>query len=246
MPGGFEHEQGNSGSFRTTHWSVVLAAGQREPARKQEALGALYRAYAHPIYGYVRRRGHDAHKAQDLMQDFFMHLLEKDVFTGLTREGGKFRSFLLTVLKRFLASDWTRSQAQKRGGGCELVSLDAEIAENRYRIEPADPASPDAAFERSWANTLLERVMNRLETEYKQWRKAELFEHLRVFLCSKKDAPHSELGARLGMSAGAVKTAVCRLRRRYREILREEIAETVATAEEVDEEIRYLITILGR
>jgi RNA polymerase sigma factor (sigma-70 family) len=248
MAASSEWGQDNSGSFRTTHWSVVLAASQNESSGKQDALAKLCQDYWYPLYVYIRRCGHDVHNAKDLTQDFFQFFLEKDVLAvaGITREGGKFRSFLLTVLKRFLANEWARSQAQKRGGGQTILSLDAELAENRYSIEPADHLSPDIAFEQNWANTLLERVMSRLETEYKHWRKGDLFREIQIFLCSKKEVPYADVGARLGMSAGAVKTAVCRLRKRYGQLLHEEIARTVATLEEVEEEIRHLIAVLNR
>jgi RNA polymerase sigma factor (sigma-70 family) len=237
--------QGDAAAFRTTHWSIVLTAGQTHSADQHESLAKLCKIYWYPLYAYIRRRGHHAPDAQDLTQEFFARLLEKEVLNGVTREGGKFRSFLLTALKRFLANEWAKSQAQKRGGGQNIVPLEIETAEGLYALEPVDHLTPEILFERRWAATLLNRAMTRLENEYRNWKKADLLKKLQMFLCgSDRNISCKELGAQLGMSEGAVRVALSRLRRRYRELVREEIARTVSTPEEIDEEIKYLVSVL--
>jgi len=154
-----------AGAFRTTHWSVVLAASHRNAPNAQDALAKLCQTYWYPLYAYVRRRGHDSHDAEDLTQEFFARLLDKNYLDGITRQGGRFRSYLLTTLKHFLANEWERARTQKRGGGKALVSLDDQDAESRYRFEPADSATPEILFERRWALTVLDQVMVRLREE---------------------------------------------------------------------------------
>lgn len=236
-----------AGAFRTTHWSVVLAASRRNAPDAQDALAKLCQSYWYPLYAYVRRRGHDSHEAEDLTQEFFARLLDKNYLEGITREGGRFRSYLLTTLKHFLANEWERARAQKRGGGKALVSLDDQDAEARYKFEPADSATPEILFERRWALTVLDQVMVRLRDEYITQGKAVLFEHLQPLLAGDKSLiPYAEVGAALSMSEGAVKVAVHRLRKRYGQLLQDEIAETVAAPEEVEDEIRYLISAASR
>ncbi|MBI4664145.1 MAG: sigma-70 family RNA polymerase sigma factor [Verrucomicrobia bacterium] len=233
--------------FRTTHWSVVLEAGKGGSSNAPQAMAELCRTYWYPLYAYVRRRGHSAHDAEDLTQEFFARLLEKEYLEGITREGGKFRSFLLTAVKRFLANQWERSQAQKRGGGETIVSIDETIGESRYQIELPDKATPEELFERSWAVALIDQVFRRLQDDYRGCGKSELFDRLQSFLSGdKRLIPYAEVGASLEMSDGAVKVAVHRLRKRYGELLREEIAHTVSSPEEVNEEIRHLLVALGR
>ena len=233
--------------FATTHWTAVLAAADEASPHAAEALEALCRTYWYPLYAFVRRKGHDAPEAEDLTQEFFARLLEKKYLEAAAPEKGKFRSFLLTAFKRFLANEWDRANRQKRGGGRELISLDETKAENCYRAEPADTMTPEKIFERSWALKLLEQVLNRLEREHVQAGKRELFEELQIFLTGEKSrSPYAEIAARLRMSEGTLKVTVHRLRRRYRELLRLEVAQTVASPAEIDGEIRHLFAALGR
>ena len=232
--------------FATTHWSVVLSAQRHDSTRAQAALSVLCQAYWYPLYAFVRRQGHGPEDAQDLTQEFFARLLARNYLADVQREKGRFRSFLLAALKHFLANEWDRARAAKRGGGQLLVSLDDSEAENRYRLEPADAMSADKIFERRWALTLLEQVLRRLRDDYAAGGKVVMFEELKPSLVgSSQSAPYAELAGRLKMSEGAVKVAVHRLRQRYRELLREEIAQTVAVPGEVEDEIRHIITILS-
>lgn len=231
--------------FATTHWSLVLAAGHPTPGA-HAALAKLCQIYWYPLYAYVRRQGHGPHDAQDLTQEFFARLLEQHSVAEVRREKGKFRSFLLAAMNHFLANEWDRARAQKRGGRCRLVSLDAASAEDRYRLEPVDQLTPDRIFERRWALTLLEEVLRRLGRDYAAAGKAELFAQLKSCLTGERAAlPYARLAARLGLTEGAVKVAVHRLRQRYRQILRAEIAHTVACPEEIEDEIRHLFAVVA-
>lgn len=231
--------------FASTHWSVVLAAGQSASAGRQEALEQLCRAYWYPLYAFVRRQGYRPHDAQDLTQAFFERLLEKN-YVGQANPGkGRFRSFLLGALKHFLADDWDKVRAQKRGGGQTVFSLDAEKAEGRYYLEPADNHSPEKIYERGWVLIVLEEAARRLGQEYAAAAKAALFEELRRFEPGEPDGlSYAEAAARLGMPENTLKSHVRRLRQRNRELVRAVIAETVATPAEVDEEIRHLLLVL--
>jgi len=236
----------STGRFATTHWSVVLAAGQPTSARYQEALQTLCRTYWFPLYAYLRRQGHDTHQAQDYTQAFFARLLEKDGLRLADPKRGKFRSFLLAALKHFLANESDRIRAQKRGAGREILSLDVEDAEGKYALEPVNQLSPERLFERSWALTVLERTMARLQAESASSNKQKLFEHLKVYLAAEKSSiPYCDVAAKLDMTEGAVKVAVHRLRQRYRELLRDEIAQTVTSQEQIEEEIRDLFAALA-
>jgi RNA polymerase sigma factor (sigma-70 family) len=227
--------------FVTTRWSVVLAAGRGETPEAQEALAVLCRNYWYPVYAFVRRKGHSPHDAEDLTQEFFARLLEKHYLAGIKREGGRFRSFLLTALNRFLANEWDRVRALKRGGGQQAVPIDRDSAESRYQVEPAHELTPEKLYERQWAQALLDQVLARLRAEYGQDGKAALFDQLSRSLSLPRGAlPYAELAGQLGTTEAAVKMAVQRLRARYRELLRAEIAQTVAQPAEVEEEIRYL------
>jgi len=230
--------------FATTHWSVVLAARDGHSPQSAEALSQICRDYWYPLYVYVRQRGYGPHDAQDLTQEFFARLLKRNFLRAIQRERGKFRWFLLSAVKRFLASEWHRQHAAKRGGHQLLISLDDEAAESRYCLEIADQTTPDKLFHQSWAVTLLEHAQVQLQREYAGSQRARVFETLRVFLSGDR-APisHAEAGAALGMSEGAVKVAVHRLRCRYRECLREQIAHTVSTPGEIDEEIQQLFAV---
>lgn len=235
-----------SAAFCTTHWTVVLDAARPGTERSQEAFARIYLDYWYPLYAYIRRRGHSPPDAEDITQNFFLHLIEKESLDGLEREGGKFRSFLLRSLDYFLANAWHRAQAQKRGGGVQPLSLDAAQAEARFSAEPTTPDTPETLFERQWVFTLLSHVLDRLGTECEVSGKGLLFGDLRSHLQGERNgSPYAEVAARHQMSEGAVKVAVHRLRQRYGELLREEIARTVGSADEVDEELRRLIAIAG-
>ena len=242
-------EPGHEGAqrFHTTHWSVVLAAGQARSPDSRRALETLCETYWYPLYAYVRRRGYSADDAQDLTQEFFARLLEKESLRVANRERGKFRSFLLGSLDHFLAKEWRRAGAQKRGGGHVLLSLDIEDAERRYCLEPSHDLTAEKAFERRWALNLLEETLSKLRDEYGRGDKLKLFEHLKPYLGGDKGTvPYRQIAAELGMTEGAVKVAVHRLRRRCRDLLRAEIAQTVAGPEEVDEELRDLFNAVAR
>ena len=233
--------------FRTTHWSVVLAAGQQDSSAGSQALARLCAIYWYPLYAYVRRRGQAVHEAEDLIQEFFARLLQRDFLQNVSPDKGRFRSFLLASLKNFLANEWRRAQTQKRGGGIAPISLDGQRAESRYQLEPIDTAAPEALFERRWALTLMEQVMTRLRQEHARNEKADLFDELKIFLTGEgKSMTYAELAAKHGVSESAVKMAVLRLRHRYGELLRLEIAQTVATPKEVEEEIRHLIAVVSQ
>jgi len=234
------------GVFATTHWSVVLKAGGTESQAAQEALEQLCRMYWYPLYAYVRRRGYSPEDAQDLTQDFFVRLLERDLLAGLKPAGAKFRSFLLATLKNHLASDWVRSRAAKHGGKHFTISLEALDLEAGYAQEPMDTNTPDVAFERHWAETILRRALERLREELTAEGKQALFDGLVNCLTgAAPPLPYAEQAVRLGMSEAAVKMAAHRMRKRYGELLRREVANTVSTAAEIDQELRYLLAALA-
>jgi RNA polymerase sigma factor (sigma-70 family) len=234
-------------AFVTTQWSVVLAAGRAETVQAQAALETLCRAYWYPLYAYVRRRGYSPEDAQDLTQEFFARLLERHRLGAADPQRGRFRSFLLTSMKNFLADEWDKARTRKRGGGLPTVPWPVETAESRYGAESVDSFSPERAFEYHWAMTLLEDVVTRLRAEYERAGKAELFTALNPCLVGERAAqPYAELARELGLSEGAVKSAVHRLRQRYRQLLRGQIAHTVTSSDEVDDELSYMFTILGR
>lgn len=238
--------QTRAGQFTSTHWSVVLLAGQRATPQGDEALAKLCQTYWYPLYAYVRRQGVEPHDAQDLTQEFFARLLAKNYLGQVRREKGKFRSFLLASLKHFLANEWDRARAQKRGGGKTIVSLDDPSVETRYGLEPADVLTAEKIYERRWALTLLDQVLAGLRDEYARSGRAGVFEQLKEFLTGGKGSvSYAEVAERLRMTEGAVKVAVHRLRRRYRELLRAEVAHTVASPGEIDDEIRHLFAALG-
>ncbi len=229
--------------FATTHWTAVVAAGGRSAPEAGVALEELCRTYWFPLYAYVRRRGHTREDAEDLTQAFFARFLEKNYLGGLSGERGKFRAFLLASLNHFLANEWDRSQRQKRGGGMAALSLDWQGADTRYQIDPADHLSPDKVYDRVWAVTLLERVLGRLRAENVSDGRAEAFETLKPFLTSGTGAvPYAEAAAALNTTEPAVRVSVHRLRRRYRELLREEIRQTLSDPTQVEEEMRALFS----
>ena len=231
--------------FATTRWTVVLNAGRRDTTQARQALAELCQTYWWPLYAYVRRSGHSAADAEDLTQGYFARLLELDSLAAVSREKGRFRSFLLAGLNHFLADEWDRASAQKRDVR-RTVSLDAESAETRYRREPADTATPERLFERQWALTLLATVVHRLHREHEAAGKGGLFLALRFAITGDRHTlPYADLAARLGLSDAAVRVAIHRLRQRYRQLLREEIAHTVADAADIDEELRHLRRIVS-
>ena len=231
--------------FATTHWSVVLAAANRETPEAAAALERLCSTYWYPLYAYIRREGYDVADAQDLTQSFFYHILSRRFLQKASREKGKFRSFMLGSLKFFLADELARLQAQKRGGGRPLVFLDAQSAEERYRSEPVDVMDAERLFERRWAIALLNRVLERLEEEFAEAGKSQVIDRFRQFLLGEQDAAtYREVGAALGMTEGAVKVAVHRMRERYRELFREEIAQTVVDPAEIEDEMRHVFAVL--
>jgi RNA polymerase sigma factor (sigma-70 family) len=239
-------ERPAEGAFCTTHWSVVLAARDPDSSRAQEALAELCRTYWYPLYVYVRRRGNNPSEAEDLTQGFFARLLEKNYIGHVTPGLGRFRSFLLTSFKHFLANEWDRAHTAKRGGGKVIVSFQDEDAEGRYKIEPVENVTPETLFEQRWAFTVLERVLKQLRGEFVRTEKAELFDHLKVFICTDEPGcSYADLGARVGLKEGTVKVAVHRLRRRYGELLRLEISNTVSSPEEVEDEVRHLISAVA-
>ncbi len=229
--------------FATTRWTVVLAAGDRSTPNADVALEELCRTYWYPLYAYVRRHGHSREDAEDLTQSFFARFLQKNYLEKLRAEHGKFRAFLIASLKHFLANEWDRSSRQKRGGGVPPLSLDWQDADTRYQIDPADNLSPDKIYDRAWAVTLLERVITRLRQENAAEGRALLFDRLKTCLTlGRSDIPYTEAAYGLGMTEGAVRVAVHRMRRRYRELLREEIGQTLSDPSQMEEEMRALFS----
>ncbi len=236
----------SASDFVSTHWSLVLRAGQRGSREAEEALALLCQSYWYPLYVYVRRRGHGADEAGDLTQEFFTRLLEKDYLQDVDRGRGKFRAFLLAACQHFLSNEHDRVRAVKRGGRHRLLSLDLQGAEDRYLLEPAHDATPEKLFERRWALTLLDQVLARLREEWTAAGKDRVFDVLKGYLTAGADAvPYRTAAEELGLSEGAVKVAVHRLRKRYRELLREEIERTLDEPDQVEDEIRDLFAALS-
>jgi RNA polymerase sigma-70 factor (ECF subfamily) len=243
---GQDSEGHNPRVFATTHWSVVVAAGKDESAPAQSALETLCRAYWYPIYVYVRRKGYGPDEAQDLTQEFFVQLISKHHLRLADRSKGKFRTFLLATLDYFLAREWSRAHRQKRGGQFTFISLDQQTPEERYRIEPADNETPEKKFVRQWALTVLKQTMDALERECETNGKGDLFREVKNLLSGERDGGvYAGISRHLAMAEGAVRVAVHRLRQRYGELLRGEIAQTVAGPEEVEEEMRFLLQALS-
>jgi RNA polymerase sigma factor (sigma-70 family) len=241
-----DHLPGAAREFTTTHWSVVLAASDATSPRAEMALAELCRTYWYPLYAFVRRKGNSPHDAEDLTQAFFARLLERNYVAQADRERGRFRTYLLAALTHFLADEWDKARRLKRGGGREIISFDAASAEERYRLEPVDQLDAAKLYERRWVTTLFERVLARLEEEFHGSGKSELFEQLKgSLLAEERGLSYSELGNQLGLKEDAVKQAVHRMRRRYRELFREEIAQTVAGPGEVEDELKHLFAVLS-
>ena len=232
--------------FRTTHWSVVLAAGDSTSPRSVEALGKLCRTYQYPLYAFVRRRGYGERDAEDLTQEFFARLLAKKGLASVRQESGRFRSFLLASLKNFLANDWDRNHAAKRGGDFTIISWEDQAGEERYLREPAHDATPEKLFEQSWALTVIESVLAQLRKEYTAAGKGHVFEAIHSYLEEDGAQTYAEMAAMLNMTEGAVKMAVSRLRESFRHQLRSNIAQTVADPSEIDAELQHLFSCLGR
>ena len=231
----------------TTHWSVVLAAADRADPDRDRALADLCETYWYPLYAYVRRRGNSADEAEELTQEFFARVLEKDYLTAAGPEKGRFRAFLLVCLKRFLANEWDRKRAKKRGGDRRKLSIDFQDADRRYRLEPVDDLTAERIFERRWALSLLARTLSQLADEMTAAGKGEVFEKLKAYLTAGADEPpYAETAGELGMSQGAIKVRVHRMRQRYRQVLRGQIAMTLGDPNDVDDEIRGLFSALGR
>lgn len=227
--------------FRTTQWTQVLEAGHDDSARSAAALQRLCSTYWFPIYAYVRKQGHSPHDAEDLTQEFFARLLRLKSLETVSPEKGKFRTFLLVSLKHFLADAWDAAKATKRGGGCTIVSLDEESAEERYQLEAASEAPPDVAFDRRWVVSMLEHALATMHKEYEAGGRIEHFNHMKEFLQNAAgDGDYDRIGAALAMSSGSVAVAVHRFRQRYRDLVRAEIANTVSSSEEMEEELRHL------
>ena len=237
--------------FATTRWSLVLKAKDRPSPDAAEALADLCRAYWYPLYAMIRRRSRDGHEAQDLTQEFFTRLLEKDFLDEVDPARGRFRAFLLAAVKHFLANEWDKEHAAKRGGGHRIHSLDVQAfdwdsGESRFLTEASHELTPERLFERQWAIALLDRVLKRLRDDYVNLNKITEFETLAPFLSRERDGDnYAEASQRLCASESTIRVAAHRLRKRYRELLREEIAHTVATPEEVEDELRYLFVVLS-
>ena len=232
--------------FATTHWSVVTTARDGAPTQAASALETLCRAYWPAIYAYVRREGYGIEEARDLTQAFFADFIEHEHLSRLVHTQGKFRSFLLTFLKHFLSDERDKACAQKRGGGIQFLSADEFSEEERHAVELADRATPDSVFEQRWAQALLHRAVERLKGEYVKAGRGELYEALKDLQPGKHaEQGYKALGASLGLSEGGLKTVVHRMRQRHRQILREEIAHTVNRPEEIEEEIRHLLSVLA-
>ena len=233
-------------SFTTTHWSLVLAAGHGSRPDAATALATLCETYWYPLYYYVRRRGYRAEEAQDLTQEFFVKLLEKGYLKVADPDRGRFRSFLLASLNHFLTAEWRRRSARKRGGGRPPLSLNVRSGESRYSQEPSHDLTPEKAYERRWALLLLEQAVSKLRQEYAASGKAALFEHLAGFLSGEKGVLYQQVAGDLHMSEGAIRVAVHRLRQRYRQVLRAEVAHTVAGPQHIDEELRHLMAAVAQ
>jgi RNA polymerase sigma-70 factor (ECF subfamily) len=233
--------------FASTHWSVELAAAQKGSPAAAEALEGLCRAYWRTLYFYTRRRGYSVEESQDLTQSFFARFLEKKSFALADPYRGRFRTFLLKSLEHFLADDWKRAHRVKRGGGKVEIPWDIYTANNRYAAEFTNTMAPDRLYEKHWAMSLLYRVLRHMRNDYGKAGKSQLFEVLQDFLWGLEDSTsYAQIAERMGMTEGAVRVAVHRLREHYRERLRTEVAQTVSDPKDVDEEIRHLIRAIGK
>jgi RNA polymerase sigma factor (sigma-70 family) len=250
-PGGIMADLGNvqngAAAFGTTHWTNVLVAARPDSNEGREAFARLYQDYWRPLHAYICRRGYSPAEAEDISQDFFVRLISKQALAGLRRDGGRFRSYLLSAINNFLANEWDRRSAQKRGAGQRPLSLDVEQNELHGVLAAADRETPESLFEKRWAFAVLEQVTTRLRAEYFEEGKGELFEQFRVYLQGDRAGPsYAAVAAQRGMSEGAVAVAVHRMRQRYGQILRDEVMRTVGSPDEVDAELQYLMEVVGR
>src|ERR1700733_6318314 len=239
------HTLPGSSQFPTTRWTLVIAAGDPRGKEARSALASLCENYWYPLYAYLRRRAYPADQAQDLTQEFFMRVLEGRYLDRADPEKGRFRSFILTSLKFFVADEEDRQRARKRGGGL-LVPVEFSSGEERYQREPAHDETPERIFERRWALSVLDRVVERLRNEFVDHGRPEHFERLKVFLLGQSEAPYAAMAREMSTSEGALKVAIHRLRKRYRDLFRQEIADTVADPEEVESELRFLAAVFSR
>ena len=231
--------------FATTHWTVVLAAGRGDTTHAHDALAHLCRSYWYPLYAHARRRGYSPHDAQDLTQEFFVRLLRGNWIARADRRRGRFRTFLLAAMQHFLANEWNKAHAKKRGGTRPILSLNDESAEQRYLLEPAEQNTPETLFERGWALSVLDNVLRRLKDEYRREGKSDWMDAMQSALTADRNAiGYAEIARKLGMTETAARVAVHRLRQRYRRLIRAEVASTVASPDEVDAEMRHLFEVL--
>lgn len=234
------------GAFAGTRWSVVVKARSKDLSMARKALSELCSIYWYPLYAFARRSGCNHHEAEDITQGLFLHLISKDGLSSVDPRKGKFRSFLLIAMKHFMANEWHRSQAQKRGGGKTIVSIDMGAGEGRYESEPVDVVTPESLYDRGWAMTVLQTCVDDMEEEYCAKGKREAFNLLKDRIIGETGSePYSVLAEKLNMTEGNVKVSIHRLRRRFGEILRDHVAQTVESAADVDEELRYLISCFG-
>ncbi len=245
-PGPAESANTRSSNFASTQWSVVLSAAKDDPKISHDALETLCRAYWQPLYGYVRRSGRSREEAEDLVQGFFQGFLAHNSIAGADRQRGRFRAFLLACLKNYMLNEWNRERRQKRGGNATHLSLDWRDAETRYQLEPAETSSPDRLYAREWALALLDQVLRRLREESASAGKPDQFDQLKAYLTvSKTNIPYEQAARDLNMTEGSVRVAVHRLRKRYRTILRDEVGRTLASREQLDDEMRALFAALS-
>lgn len=234
----------DAGGFHTTRWSVVLAAGKTATPEAADALERLATSYWYPLYAYARRRGHGEEEAKDLTQGFFAMLFERRDIATADPTRGRFRAFLLTAMRNYLAGERARAGALKRGGGARILSIDGE-ADTRYALEPTDDSTPESHFERAWAHSVLDRTLDRLRAEYASRDRAHVFEALKDTMLGAGDVPYTALATQLDSTEGAIKVEVHRIRSRYRRALRAEIADTLSDPSQVEEEMRHLFEVLG-
>lgn len=241
-----ERERANPAQFTTTHWSVVLAAQSDGSEQAGAALSRLCECYWYPLYAFVRRRGFSPHDSEDLTQEFFYRLLDRNYLKAVDYRKGRFRTFLLVALERFLANEWRRVHTQKRGGLVTFISIDQQAAENRYASEPVSGLSPEEAYQQNCALALLDKALQRLRSEFEAEGKSEKFERLKPFLTTDATrSSYAELAQQIHSSEAALKMAVSRLRARYGELVREEVANTVSADGDVDDEIHALLSALS-